>query len=288
MKINAINNTIFKGQFIDKTKENGGVWRMEYHPYSWETSKANKTKFSVYDSVLPWNEEIYHQILPEGATDTVYESSTDILGTESYLKDIRHGGDILHRDIVDCPKLNLEESLKVLGKKYANFLIMKRKESEELYTEAQKRYDQTSSIKREHEKYVSDVTKGWSSHQYDKYARANGLREGFGNLKSIAQQILNKMAKSKQLTDSILDVYEAQKWIKEELEKIALAKANNNYVDLSVYTEKAIKQEVDRLRQVSSSQYEKLIALPNMTVPLQKLLPQSVKLEKYLSEGFRF
>ena len=63
MKINAINNTNFRGLFTDKTAQNGGNWRMEYSPYSWESNNsskmANKKKIDVYASSLPDNEEIY-------------------------------------------------------------------------------------------------------------------------------------------------------------------------------------------------------------------------------------
>ena len=37
MKINAINNTNFKGLFTNKSSQNGGNWKMEYSPYAWES-----------------------------------------------------------------------------------------------------------------------------------------------------------------------------------------------------------------------------------------------------------
>ena len=37
MKINAINNTNFRGLFTDKSSQNGSNWKMEYSPYAWES-----------------------------------------------------------------------------------------------------------------------------------------------------------------------------------------------------------------------------------------------------------
>ena len=67
MRIQAINtNTNFKGLFTNKSNENGGNWKMEYQPYSWEKNAdgdigymANKERVDVYASRLPDNEEIF-------------------------------------------------------------------------------------------------------------------------------------------------------------------------------------------------------------------------------------
>ena len=47
MKINSINNTNFKGLFIDMTVQNGVKWKMVYHPYSWEGGMVNKEKIDI-------------------------------------------------------------------------------------------------------------------------------------------------------------------------------------------------------------------------------------------------
>ena len=63
MKVNVINNTNFKGLFIDKTKENNGNWRMEYRPYSWEMKNdgeyimAPQTEWDLFSDKLPDNEK---------------------------------------------------------------------------------------------------------------------------------------------------------------------------------------------------------------------------------------
>ena len=67
MKINAINNTNFKGLFTNKSSQNGGNWRMEYSPYAWESKNgweidskmANQSGIDIFGTCLPDNEKIY-------------------------------------------------------------------------------------------------------------------------------------------------------------------------------------------------------------------------------------
>lgn len=140
MKIQAINgNTNFKGLFTDKTAENGGNWRMEYRPYSWESANtgkmAPKAQFSVYAKKLPDNEEIY----TKSWKSEFHEVSEDILGTKSYYK--RQDGS-MRRTISEMPSLNREESLKVLDKKLDAFLNMKNEERKVVQGELNKIYEE--------------------------------------------------------------------------------------------------------------------------------------------------
>lgn len=137
MKISAINyQQNFKGLFIDKSKENGGEWKVVYRPYSWELLPTgnygefcdvkkpimfNKEKIDLDSSRLPWNEEIY---IPE--TKTEPRISKDILGTVSYYSYPSYTGKEETKDYIEVGEsLNREESLKVYAEKMKKFMEMK-------------------------------------------------------------------------------------------------------------------------------------------------------------------
>ena len=128
MKIQAINNTNFKGLFTDASGINGGNWRMEYSPYSWESNNtgkmANQTDIDVYAKNLPDNDKIYTYDL-----STRRKSARDILGTEFYFE---NADGKMRRTITEVPEMNREDSLRVLDKKLGIFLEDKQKLRAEL------------------------------------------------------------------------------------------------------------------------------------------------------------
>ena len=119
MKINAINNTNFRGLFTDKSSQNGGNWKMEYSPYAWESPNGyNLSKMDtqrdidIFGTVLPDNEKIYTENYNR-------KSAKDILGTEFYYE--TYDGRV-RKTITEVPAMNREDSLRVYNSKLQKFL----------------------------------------------------------------------------------------------------------------------------------------------------------------------
>lgn len=121
MKINAITNASFRGLFTNKSHENGGNWKMEYSPYSWEsnnTSKmANQTELDILGYTLPDNEKMYQMDC------TGRKSCKDIFDTEFYYE---YPNGTMRKTITEVPAMNLEESLKVQTEKLKEFAQIKK------------------------------------------------------------------------------------------------------------------------------------------------------------------
>ena len=228
MKINAINNTNFRGLFTDKTAQNGGNWRMEYSPYSWESNNsskmANKKKIDVYASSLPDNEEIYTKFENGG------ENSKDILGTESYYK---HSDGKMRRTITEVPSMNREESLKVQNKKYDAFLDMKKDEFRRLrgnVTDVTEKVDNSITNFR---RYADDIPLGFFAAAYDRRQAVNQMSKEFNTVVDSAKNAYTNFLDYDKLRISADNVRSVQKRNAEEIEKLADLRKSGRLIDIS-------------------------------------------------------
>ncbi len=272
MKINAINNQqTFKGLFVDHSKENGGNWKMEYRPYSWELEEGkpvmqNKKQINYQAAKLPNNEERFF------INSNKVEVSQDIFGTTSYYKcpPERNNGEMRSRIDVGLP-MNREDSLNVYLQKMEKFNQDKRN----MLTKELKSPVDFVPVKIAYENEFKDALS-----QY------NNDRGFFGGAKT--ENVSNMIEKTKLLYDRAQELYKnAMKYInvnesipqteteiskiKEELSLIEKAKKEHNYIDISNRGwEDADRPLINYLDEIASSgrpvkEYNKLIVLPGCT-----------------------
>ena len=268
MRIQAVNNTNFNGLFRDKSRENGGNWRMEYSPYSWEYSNTgrmeNKRHIDIMSSKLPDNEEIFER------KSNGYESSRDILGTESYYK---HSDGTMRKNITQVPAMNREDSLMVQNDKLNKFLMMKKHEMERLHTSALNSPNELSASRLNYDKYSSDVKKGYFSRTYSLESSYREMDKEFGRTQTLAKEAVDSFRKYVSLRDSAEDVESKINKNKSELALIDEAKKAGKLVDISkrdIYDpNKALWEAVSTDIKSAS---EKLLVLPHKTISIANLL----------------
>lgn len=272
MRINAINNQrTFKGLFIDRSKENGGNWKMEYRPYSWELEDGkpvmqNKKKINYEAPKLPNNEENFF------INSNNVEVSQDIFGTTSYYKcpPERNNGKMRSRIDVGMP-MNREESLNVYLKKMEKF-----------------NKDKRSMLTHELKSPVdfTPVMIAYENEFKDALSRYNNDRGIFGGVKT--ENVSNMVNKTKLLYERAKELYKnAMRYInvsetipqtekeitqiKKELSLIEQAKKDKNYIDISNRSinnaDEPLIKYLDEmvLSGKPVSEYNKLIALPAST-----------------------
>ena len=272
MRINAINNQrTFKGLFIDRSKENGGNWKMEYRPYSWELEDGkpvmqNKKKINYQAPKLPNNEENFF------INSNNVEVSQDIFGTTSYYKcpPERNNGKMRSRIDVGMP-MNREESLNVYLKKMEKF-----------------NKDKRSMLTHELKSPVdfTPVMIAYENEFKDALSRYNNDRGIFGGVKT--ENVSNMVNKTKLLYERAKELYKnAMRYInvsetipqtekeitqiKKELSLIEQAKKDKNYIDINNRSinnaDEPLIKYLDEmvLSGKPVSEYNKLIALPAST-----------------------
>jgi predicted ribosome quality control (RQC) complex YloA/Tae2 family protein len=265
MKTNAITSTNFKGLFTNNSIGNGGNWRMEYRPYSWETKMSPKVQIDVFSHTLPDNEELFVQ-------EYQRELSKDILGTVSYLKDTSEGRDTLRRTITEMNSMNLEDSLKIQDRKFAAFLNMKQEAMHELKSNLQSRMDGLFDIAQEHHKYADDIDRGWAAHVYDKETRAYGVSKYFDKMTKLAEDNGNYFKKYIELSESAEAISRAKEAGREELSRIESAKRLNAYIDISRRDiEKPNEPLIKALANLAAAK-EKRVALSHRTILVQDII----------------
>ncbi len=268
MKINAINTTNFKGLFTDKTAQNGGNWRMEYSPYSWEsnnTSKmANKKKVDVYSSYLPDNEEIYTKF-----SETA-ENSKDILGTESYYK--RSDGK-MRRTITEVPAMNREESLKVQNKKYDAFLEMKKEEFSRLRNNVTGITDKVDNSVTDFRKYAADVPLGFFTAAYDRRYAVNQMSKEFDTVLDSAKNAYTNFLDYDKLRISADNVRSVQKRNAEEIDKLANLRKAGQLIDISRRDiNDADKPLIESLVRGFNTIRSKFVCLPHRLISMDEVM----------------
>lgn len=268
MKINAINNTNFRGLFTDKTAQNGGNWRMEYSPYSWESNNsskmANKKKIDVYASSLPDNEEIYTKFENGG------ENSKDILGTESYYK---HSDGKMRRTITEVPSMNREESLKVQNKKYDAFLDMKKDEFRRLrgnVTDVTEKVDNSITNFR---RYADDIPLGFFAAAYDRRQAVNQMSKEFNTVVDSAKNAYTNFLDYDKLRISADNVRSVQKRNAEEIEKLADLRKSGRLIDISRRDiADADKPLIESLTRGFNTIRSKFVCLPHRLISMDEVM----------------
>ena len=274
MKIQAINtNTNFRGLFTDKTSQNGGNWRMEYQPYSWEKNEAgeigkmaNKARISLYDTKLPDNEEIFKE------NGRWYkEISMDILGTSSYYK--AYDGK-MRRTITEMPAMSREDSLKVLDKKYERFLSEKQ--------------DKKYSLEKAFGTFMEGAEK--ASKSYDSWS--NYFNEGYFDRSSSRKEIKKSMDEQKQnlkreldgmyenarnymnLRDSMDSVKFTRQKIQNEILRIKILRESGKLIDISSRTVENPNAPLQAALQNIKAAAEKFVCLPHKLISMSEILKQ--------------
>lgn len=267
MKIQALNNTNFRGLFTDKSAQNGGNWRMEYSPYSWESSNtskmANKKQIDIFASALPDNEEIYTNY-PSGS-----ESSKDILGTESYYV---HSDGKMRRTITEMPAMNREESLIVQNKKLTEFEKMKHQKAFAMENSMKEQYQKTDNYGKTFDKYYNDASQGYFSRRYSLETSHDSMKEEFNNVKQSAKNLYDDFSKYAALRDSI-DNINIQKFNNEkEIGLLSGLRKSGLLIDISrrdiPEPNKALQEVLQNIKTASA----KFLALPHKTIFMQDVL----------------
>lgn len=286
MRIQAINtNTNFRGLFTDKKSQNGGNWKMEYQPYSWEKNEAgeigrmaNKQRVDVYASTLPDNEEIYNKLITNYGTYSEY--SDDILGTRSYYRS--YDGS-MRRTITEMPPMNREESLEVLNRKYDKFLQLKDNQKkgivetiEALRSEAENISDSYNRYSARHDRGC-DYAQGFmqKTEGLRKIADAkikmdneqSSLKDAFGSLYSNSQNHIILM-------DSTIGAKDNQQKIKEELNQIKELQKSGKLIDISRRGVKNQNAPLEAALQNIKAAAEKFICLPHKIISMAEILRQ--------------
>lgn len=249
MKVLPINKCNFKGVFVDKTFEHGGISHLDYLPYSWENPKtfgiANCKSFDITDKVLPDNE-----CMP-GKWILNRKYTTDILGTDIFYNERLCNNFETAEPVVEIqPAMNLEESLEVQQKKLRAFFKLKENKLNEL----------EKNIK----KIGSDLTE-ISRKDYSIEVQCSALN---------AIRYFKQYA---EISKSQKPVLEKLSWIQTELQRIKDAKAVDRLIDISISGE--IDKEFNPLRLalfVPSSAKGKIVALPHRTITVEEII-KSIK-----------
>ncbi len=267
MKIQAINNTNFKGLFTDKTAENGYNWRMEYRPYSWEsnnTSKmANKKQIDIFAYDLPDNEEIYISYPNAG------ESSKDILGTESYY--VRSDGK-MRRTITEMPALNREESLKVKNSKLEEFERIKKIKAANMQNNMEKIYEKLRPSSDEFNKYYEDSSQGYFSRQYSLDNSRYNMKTEFNKTQNCAKDLYSDFQKYITLRNSIDNIKNIQMNNYKEIIKLGELRKAGNLIDISQRDIPNPDRALEEALQNLQSAAQKFVCLPHKLVSMEEIL----------------
>ena len=269
MKINAINNTTnFKGLFTDKTAQNGGNWRMEYSPYSWEknnTSKmANKEKIDVFASTLPDNEEIYTRF-SNGA-----ENSKDILGTESYYL---HSDGKMRRTITEVPAMNREESLRVQNRKLDAFLELKNQAFKNITSGMPDIPKEVKDEDARYRLYEEDIPVKLFSTSYERQVAMEKMHEAFDRTKGYAVNMYNKLINYDKIRKSADDVRNLQVKNSKEIALLENLRKNGQLIDISRRDiQEPNKALIENLTHCFNSIKSKFVCLPNKLLSMADIM----------------
>ena len=287
MKINAINNTNFKGLFTNKSSQNGGNWKMEYSPYAWESrnwynlSKMDiQRDIDIFGTVLPDNEKIY--------TDKYgRKSAKDILGTEFYYE---QDGKI-RKTITEVPAMNRENSLKVYNRKLQKFLEMKSQKMDAI-TEAIRNipngfYDMSSKFNER----ADDIKKMYIRRVYSLEGSSDVMSEQYNKMRNSAMNAVDQFETYKNLNESKDYV---KNHIAENDKEIALLSEKRKagkLIDISrrdIYDpNKKFWEALQNMKEAT----DKFVALPHKTISVKEILKKigdGVKKADIPNEAIRY
>lgn len=287
MKINAINNTNFKGLFTNKSSQNGGNWKMEYSPYAWESrnwynlSKMDiQRDIDIFGTVLPDNEKIY--------TDKYgRKSAKDILGTEFYYE---QDGKI-RKTITEVPAMNRENSLKVYNRKLQKFLEMKSQKMDAI-AEAIRNipngfYDMSSKFNER----ADDIKKMYIRRVYSLEGSSDVMLEQYNKMRNSAMNAVDQFETYKNLNESKDYV---KNHIAENDKEIALLSEKRKagkLIDISrrdIYDpNKKFWEALQNMKEAT----DKFVALPHKTISVKEILKKigdGVKKADIPNEAIRY
>lgn len=287
MKINAINNTNFKGLFTNKSSQNGGNWKMEYSPYAWESrnwynlSKMDiQRDIDIFGTVLPDNEKIY--------TDKYgRKSAKDILGTEFYYE---QDGKI-RKTITEVPAMNRENSLKVYNRKLQKFLEMKSQKMDAI-AEAIRNipngfYDMSSKFNER----ADDIKKMYIRRVYSLEGSSDVMSEQYNKMRNSAMNAVDQFETYKNLNESKDYV---KNYIAENDKEIALLSEKRKagkLIDISrrdIYDpNKKFWEALQNMKEAA----DKFVALPHKTISVKEILKKigdGVKKADIPNEAIRY
>lgn len=287
MKINAINNTNFKGLFTNKSSQNGGNWKMEYSPYAWESrnwynlSKMDiQRDIDIFGTVLPDNEKIY--------TDKYgRKSAKDILGTEFYYE---QDGKI-RKTITEVPAMNRENSLKIYNRKLQKFLEMKSQKMDAI-AEAIRNipngfYDMSSKFNER----ADDIKKMYIRRVYSLEGSSDVMSEQYNKMRNSAMNAVDQFETYKNLNESKDYV---KNHIAENDKEIALLSEKRKagkLIDISrrdIYDpNKKFWEALQNMKEAA----DKFVALPHKTISVKEILKKigdGVKKADIPNEAIRY
>lgn len=269
MKINAINNTNFRGLFTDKSSQNGGNWKMEYSPYAWESPNGyNLSKMDtqrdidIFGTVLPDNEKIYTENYNR-------KSAKDILGTEFYYE--TYDGRV-RKTITEVPAMNREDSLRVYNSKLQKFLEMK---SNKLASIAQAILDIPNGFTEMCSKFnerARDIKQGYFARSYTLEGSSNEMTTQFDNMTRSANKAVDEFKQYKSMRESMDFV---KKYIAENDKEIELLSEKRNagkLIDISKRDAYDPNKKLWQALQNIKEAVDKYVSLPHKTISVQEIL----------------
>lgn len=283
MKIQAINNNIFKGLYTDKSAQNNNNWKVEYQPYSWEVTGMGEYEFGsgvqtdvdILATELPDNEKIY---VPSKYANQYYnkpehgrESCHDILGTEFYYHDF--DTNTMQNKIDYKEALNREDSLKVYNQKLGKFLEMKEKaltDLEEIFSMQKKRiiYDCNSF-----DEYAEDYDKNiFDCERSERHNKCYMV--GYKNkIEDETKHLFDNIEKYTKIRKSMNSVKKLILDNENQINILKRARERGNLIDISqrIFVDNPNKPLLDALQNINKAK-DKIVALPNQTVFLQDIL----------------
>lgn len=285
MKINAINNTNFKGLFVDKSTENGGNWRMEYYPYSWEIKASgpygtyygmsNQKDVDILADNLADNEKIYTNNSDGYYSRCGRDFCKDILGTEFYFSD--YTNNVARKAITEMDAMSLEDSLRVKIEKLSKFLAMKQDEKKTRETSFNTSEQEITSKDADFKSASADYDKGYWDRSYTKDKYKNDMNSTHRDSMKIIDRTFNNLKEYFKLTESIPSIINLRQKLTEEADKLTRAREEGNLIDISRRTiydpNKSLWeaiQEMIRTKTLETS--KKLVALPHRSISLQEII----------------
>lgn len=268
MKIQAINNTNFKGLFTNKSTNDN--WRMEYSPYSWENNNtstmAPKEKLNVYASKLPDNEEIFTPL----SSVNNRASSKDIFGTESYFEDATTGK--IRKTISEVNAMNREESLGILNKKLDRFLSLKDDEISLIKNNVEYIRKCTDNHEKNFNIFYNDSQEGYFDRTYSLKRSSNEMKQDFDNVRNNTVKLYNNFHNYMNLKNSMDDIKNQKSVNESEIKLLKDLRSKNQLIDISrrdIYDpNKALWEALQDIKKAAN----KYVCLPHKTISIEEIL----------------
>lgn len=269
MKINVISNTNFRGLFTDKSAQNGGNWKMEYSPYSWESKNfkldstmADQGDVDILGTCLPDNEKIYTE-------QNGRKSAKDILGTEFYYE---YDNGKVRKTITEVPAMNREDSLRVYNSKLEKFLEMKKEKAENIEKTV---VDATKNLDDDVDAFydrADDLEKGYFTRHYTTAGSSYVMKKKYRKVVDALENVTKQFKYYTDLRDSSDFV---KKYIAENAKEISLLSQKRKagkLIDISrrdVYDpNKALWNAMQNIKEAA----EKYVSLPHKTISVQEII----------------